>query len=176
MKGFLSGLFAYLTEIIMTVPFWCVRRIWLKIFMKKLSPGCFIARNVDIRKPSNISLGRNVVVNKRTLLDGRGAPLIIGDNTDIAQQTNIWTLSHDINHPEHAPFGKPVTIGDHCWIGARSTILPGVSVGEGAVVGTCAVVTRDVAPQAVVAGNPAHPIGTRNNTLQYSLNYSPWFQ
>lgn len=176
MKEFLGGLFAYLTEMVMHIPFWTIRRLWLKIFMKRLSPGCFIARNVDIRKPANISLGSNVVVNKHVLLDGRGGELIIGDNTDIAQETNIWTLSHDINNPQHAVFGRPVIIEEHCWIGARSSILPGVTVGKGAVVGTCSVVTRDVEPETVVAGNPAHRIGLRSNPLLYQLNFHPWFQ
>lgn len=109
------------------------------------------------------------------MLDGRGANLSIGDNTDIAQEVNIWTLTHDVNDSMHRVYGKPVTICDHCWIGARVTVLPGITIGRGAVIGTCSVVTKDVPPLAIVAGNPAKVIGKRENPLEFELNFHPWF-
>lgn len=175
MKSFISGAFALITELIMTIPFWIVRRLYISLFIKQIGKGCYIMRNVEIRKPKNITIGNNVVINKRSLLDGRGALLSIGDNTDIAQEVNIWTLTHDVNDSNHKVYGKPVVIGDHCWIGARATILPGISIGKGAVVGTCSVVTKDVPPYAIVAGNPAKIIGKRDNPLSFNLNFHPWF-
>lgn len=62
----------------------------------------------------------------------------------------------------------PVSIGNKCWIGFGASILKGVTLGEGAVVGACAVVTRDVAPFTVVAGNPAREIRTLNPTASTS--------
>ncbi len=70
---------------------------------------------------------------------------------------------------------RPVVIGDHVWIGARALICPGVTIGEGAVVGAGAVVTRDVAPYAIVAGNPARVIGQRTRDLHYRTRYFPLF-
>ena len=68
------------------------------------------------------------------------------------------------------------TIGDYAWIGARSTIMSGVTIGKGAVVGTCSVVTKDVPENAIVAGIPAKIIGYRNNPLVYELDYTVWFR
>ena len=175
MKDFFAGLFTLITEIVMSVPFWIVRRSYLRLFINGMGKGCYIMRNVDIRKPKNIKLGKNVVINKKSLLDGRGAPLFIGDNTDIAQEVNIWTLTHEVNDLKHSVYGKPVTICDHCWIGARATILPGITIGKGAVIGTCSVVTKDVPPMSIVAGNPAKVIGKRENPLEYDLDFHPWF-
>ncbi len=67
-----------------------------------------------------------------------------------------------------------MTIGDRVWIAYRAVILPGVTIGEGAVVAAGAVVSRDVAPYTIVAGNPAQPVGTRSRDLDYRLDYSPW--
>lgn len=64
MKDFLAGFFVLITEIVMSVPFWIVRRSFLRLFIKRLGKGCYIMRNVDIRKPKNIKLGKNVVINK----------------------------------------------------------------------------------------------------------------
>jgi len=62
---------------------------------------------------------------------------------------------HDLRDRTRQPEAQPVTIGDHVWIGTRALILPGVTIGAGAVVGAGSVVTKDVPPNGVVAGNPA---------------------
>ena len=67
-----------------------------------------------------------------------------------------------------------MTIGDRVWIAYRAVILPGVTIGEGAIVAAGAVVSRDVAPWTIVAGNPAREVGTRRRDLDYRLDYNPW--
>jgi len=62
---------------------------------------------------------------------------------------------HDLHDRSRQPEAQPVTIGDHAWIGTRAIILPGVTIGDGAVIGAGSVVTKDVPPNGVVAGNPA---------------------
>jgi acetyltransferase-like isoleucine patch superfamily enzyme len=93
---------------------------------------------------------------------------------DIAPFVQIWTQEHDPNSPTHAGRGGPVHIGDHCWIAAGVTILPGVDIGEGAVVSAGSVVTRDVEPWTMVGGVPAKLIGSRAQNTQYKLRYNPW--
>lgn len=78
------------------------------------------------------------------MLDGRKAKLIIGANVDIAQETNIWTLEHEVNDNMHKVNGADVIIDDHVWIASRVTILPGVHIGRGAVIAAGAVVSKDV--------------------------------
>jgi acetyltransferase-like isoleucine patch superfamily enzyme len=109
-------------------------------------------------------------------LDGRGGQLRIGNNVDIAQETNIWTLEHDVNNDYHASVGADVTIEDFVWIASRATILPGVTIHRGAVVDANSVVTKDVPAMSIVAGIPARQIGERKSQLKYTLYYAPWFQ
>jgi len=70
-----------------------------------------------------------------------------------------------------AYYGAPVEIGDYAWVCSRSIILPGVKVGEGAVVACGAVVTKDVEPYTVVGGIPAKKIADRNKNLEYVPYY-----
>ena len=117
-----------------------------------------------------------VILNREVMLDGRGGRLMIGDNVDIAQETNIWTLEHDVNDNQHSEIPGDVITEDHVWIASRVTVLPGVKIGRGAVVASGAVVTRNIPPLAIVGGIPAKIIGYRKNDLTYKLNYFPWFQ
>lgn len=121
-----------------------------------------------------ITIGDNTVINRFTYLDGR-VPLYIGNNVNISHYTLIQTLTHDAQNPDFICLEKPVAIMDHAWIGARAIIMPGVTVGEGAVVAAGSVVTRDVEPYAIVGGMPARPIGTRSGDLRYRSRYFPWF-
>ncbi len=141
-----------------------------------LEPTASILRGVELRVPKNIFIAANSVVNQRVLLDGRGGEIRIGENVDIAQETNIWTLEHDVHSDYHSSAGKSVIIEDYVWIASRVTILPGVTLGRGAVVASGAVVTKDVAPMDIVAGVPAQKIGIRRSKLKYTLNYRPKFR
>ena len=132
-------------------------------------------RGVEFKSPSNIKIGNNCVINPRTLLDGRGT-LVIGNNVDIARETNIWTMQHDVNDPNHSAVCAPVIIEDYVWIASRVTILPGVRIGRGAVIATGSVVTHDVPGMAIVAGVPAKTIGIRKNPLNYNLSFAPKYR
>jgi acetyltransferase-like isoleucine patch superfamily enzyme len=84
------------------------------------------------------------------------------------------TDSHDMNDPLFLEVLAPVTIVNYVWIGSRATILPGVTIGEGAVIAAGAVVTTNVEPYVVVGGVPARPIGTRSrNAKPLSRLYKP---
>ena len=108
---------------------------------------------------------------------GRSGGVIIGNNVDIAQETNIWTEQHDYNSPTYKSVCKEVVIEDYVWLASRVTVLPGVHIGRGAVVASGAVVTKDVPPLAIVAGVPAKIIGYRKEeALQYKLGDRAWFR
>lgn len=159
----------------MTIPSRHFRLFIVKLITEKLGKNVSILRKVEFMHPKNINIGNNTVINTRVLLDGRGGRLSIGDNVDIARDVNIWTLEHDINDSGHKTKGGDVVIEDYVWIASRVTILPGVTIGKGAIVACGAVVTKDVAPMSIVGGIPAKMIGERNNTLKYTLNHSPIF-
>ena len=83
----------------------------------------------------------------------------IGDDVLIGHQVVIATLNHDLDPAKRGNMTPaPVKIGNKVWIGAHATVLPGVTVGEGAVIAAGAVVTKDVPANTVVAGVPAKPI------------------
>ena len=87
-----------------------------------------------------------------------GADITIGEHVAFGQQVTILTETHEIGPPSSRSgplIAKPVTIGNGCWIGAHSTIFPGVTIGDGVIVAANAVVTKDVPPHTVVAGIPA---------------------
>jgi maltose O-acetyltransferase len=115
------------------------------------------------------------VINFGCLLDGRKFKIKIGSDVSIGPEASILTLGHDPQSPDFGDRGGNVVIGDRVWIGYRAIILPGVTIGDGAVVGAGAIVTKDVEPFCIVAGNPARKVGERNKDLPYQLNYNPIF-
>ena len=125
-------------------------------------------KNVNIEKgaqfSSNISLGDDSGIGVNALISSF---VTIGNDVMMGPDCCIFTANHKMErneipmrkqgHEEH----RPVVIGNDVWIGARVIILPGVHVGDGAVIGAGSVVTKDVAPYSVVAGNPAKLIRMR---------------
>jgi maltose O-acetyltransferase len=121
-----------------------------------------------------IQIGNNTVINRSCYLDGREG-LYIGNNVNISFQSCIITLQHDPQSINFKSTGAAVTIKDNVWLGARCIILPGVTVGEGAVVAAGAVVTKDVHPYTIVGGVPAKEIGNRTEGLTYLTDFNPLF-
>jgi acetyltransferase-like isoleucine patch superfamily enzyme len=161
---------------ITNIPFHFIRMLFFKPLLGKLGKNNTFLMGVQFRNPRNIFIGDNNIFNSRVLLDGRHAKLTIGNNVDIAQETNIWTLEHDVNSDYHADSGAPVVIEDHVWISSRSTILPGITIGKGAVVAAGAVVTKNVESKHIVGGVPAKTIGLRKSQLLYTNKHRPYFQ
>jgi maltose O-acetyltransferase len=92
-----------------------------------------------------------------------GAPITIGDHVAFGHQVVVLTSSHDVGpHDQRAAalYTKSVTIGNGAWLGARCTILPGITIGAGAIVAAGAVVNKDVPPNTMVAGIPARVVKT----------------
>jgi acetyltransferase-like isoleucine patch superfamily enzyme len=168
--------FYLLREWFMFIPIHFIRLFFIKRILNKTGNHSNFLMGLEIRKGQNITIGDNCVINKKVLLDGRGGKLIIGNNVDIAQETNIWTLEHDVHDDYHKDKGGDVIINDYVWIASRCTILPGVTIGRGAVIACNSVVTKDVPSMAIVGGVPAKIIGIRKSELKYELNYAPWFK
>lgn len=108
-------------------------------------------------------------IGPKVLLDAR-CGLTIRRNAVIAYDAIVWTLNHDYNDVHFCGKGAPVEIGAYAWICSRSIILPGIKIGEGAVVASGAIVTKDVAPWTVVAGIPAKVISHREQK-EYHYGY-----
>lgn len=176
-KACVSGLSAYVfNRFLMHIPSCYIRLLFFRLRVARLGSGVGVLMGVEVRNGGNIFLGDRVVINRGVLLDGRGGRLVIGNDVDIAQETNIWTLEHDVHSDTHATKGGEVIIGDHVWIASRVTILPGVRIGDGSVIACNSVVTKDVPAMAIAAGIPARVIGQRRSQLDYRLHYRPWFE
>ncbi|ENM3829329.1 sugar O-acetyltransferase [Vibrio cholerae] len=105
----------------------------------------------------NIHVGENFYANFGcVILDV--AEVRIGDNCFIAPQVGIYTATHPIDPVQRnsgLEFGKPIRIGNNCWIGGHATINPGVTLGDNVVVASGAVVTKSFGSNVVIGGNPA---------------------
>lgn len=96
-----------------------------------------------------------------TILDE--APVIIGDNAFIGPNVSIFTACHPLDPKERntaIQWAEAVSIGNNVWIGGNATILPGVTIGDNCIIGAGSVVTKNVAPNTVVGGNPAKVLKT----------------
>lgn len=144
------------------------------IFNMKITKQTVIYGGCEFRSPWNIRAG-NCVISSNCLLDGRNG-IYIGENVVFGGGVHIWTEEHNVNSQSFDIMEEnrqPVIIHEHAWICSDSTILPGVTIGEGAVVATRACVTKDCEAFTINAGIPAKKIGDRNNMLTYTLSGKP---
>ncbi len=120
-----------------------------------------------------MKIGDGVFIGENCLIDAIGG-FQLGNFCALASHTTILTLDHYYRDTESIPWGevrtiKPVVIEDYVWIGMNVSILPGVKIGEGAIVGLGAIVPKDVPPLAIVVGNPARIVGHRDEKEYYAL-------
>lgn len=134
----------------------------------RLGHRATIYGGAEIRRPERIEIGDGSIIGNGAILDGR-LGICIGRSVNISTGVWIWTVQHDYRDPYFGDVGGSVVVKDRAWISCRVIILPGVTIGEGAVVGAGSVVTKDVEDFAVVAGVPAKRVGDRPRELNYDL-------
>ena len=142
-----------------TPPFSKERDQLLKdLFTGGLGEGCNINTPLYMIIAENLHIGNRVSIGPYFKCMSAGH-ITIEDDAQIAMGVSVITNNHDF-YDRPVLTIKDVRIGKNAWIGANAILLPGVTVGENAIVGAGSVVTRDVAPNTIVAGNPARPIKT----------------
>lgn len=118
--------------------------------------------HVTILSPFYTDYGYNCRIGEETFLNHNaylmdGAPITIGKHCFIGPNCGMYTANHPLVAEERnqgLEQARPITIGDNVWIGADVTILPGVTIGEGSVIGAKSVVTKDIPPNVIALGNP----------------------
>lgn len=151
------------------LPVHAVREaFWRRLMRIDLDRGSSIHMGCRLTTIGGVTIGRGSTIDQGALLDGRGG-LTIGRGVVTGTEVCLLTADHDPQSPTFADRLAPIAIGDRAWLGTRAMVLPGVTVGEGAVVAAGAVVTRDVAPYTIVGGVPARVIGERSRELVYEL-------
>ena len=159
--------------IISGFPSHCLRRAYLQAYLGGIGEKSFVQMSCRFLHGRKVFLGKRNVINFGCLFDGRRFFIRTGNDVSIGPEAAILTLGHDPQSNVFADRGGDVTIEDRAWIGFRAIILPGVTIGEGAVIAAAAVVSQSVEPYAIVAGVPARKIGERNRRLNYRLDYKP---
>lgn len=138
------------------------RRFLLRLFGAKVG-NAYIRPSCKVWAPWNLKVGDGAALDEDVLCYCV-APITIGASAVVSREAFLCTASHDIHSPTHDLVTAPIEVGESAWVAARAFVGPGVSIGKGAVVAACSVVTKDVEPWTVVAGNPARFI--KNRTIE----------
>ncbi|WP_082570795.1 DapH/DapD/GlmU-related protein [Cellulomonas sp. Root485] len=134
----------------------------------EVHPTATLHRGVRVHGANGVVIGPRSIVGPECIVDGRGG-LILGSDVNVSGRAQLWSAQHDWRSPDFAFVTAPVHVHDHVWIGPNVVVLPGVTIGKGAVVAAGTVVTRDLEPMGLYAGVPARRIGERPSGLRYRL-------
>ncbi|QPN69537.1 DapH/DapD/GlmU-related protein [Synechococcus sp. CBW1108] len=133
------------------------RLLILRLFGAKVECTPFVHQRARIQVPWNLTLGSGASLGDRSNIYSLDQ-VIIGRRVVIGQESYLCTGTHDLSTVELPLVTAPIIVDYDTFIGARVFVMPGVKIGCRSVVGACSVVTRDVSPDTVVAGNPARPL------------------
>ncbi len=139
------------------------RRTLLRLFGASVAEHVHIYNTAIIYLPWNLTIGEYSAVGERAILYNLG-PLVIGKQVTISQGAHLCGGTHDFSRDDLPLIRAAICICDGAWIASEAFVGPGVKVGERAVVGARAVVTKNVDPGVVIVGNPGTVIGTRPTT------------
>jgi putative colanic acid biosynthesis acetyltransferase WcaF len=136
------------------------RRFLLRLFGAKIGAGVVIRPTATITYPWKVTIGDFSWIGDEVTLYSLGE-IIIGKNTVISQRSYICTGAHDYNKLAFDIYAKPIRIGDQAWVATDVFIAPGVSIGNGAVVGVRSTVLNDLPEGMICFGSPAKPVRAR---------------
>ena len=136
------------------------RRFLLRMFGARIGREVHIYNSAQIYFPWNLEVGDWSAIGEHAYIYNLG-PIRIGKQVTVSQRAHLCAGTHDYTDPTLPLQKPPIVVGDQAWICADAFVGPGVTVGEGALVGARAVAVKDVEPWQVVAGNPARPIKRR---------------
>lgn len=142
-----------------------MRALCMPRFLKSLGKNTTLQSGLRVINPEKISIGSNCNFGQGVFITGGGG-VHIGDWVGFGPDAKVWSVTHRFDDTEKPWLlqgweTKPVTIHDDVWIGAGAFVMPGVTIGRGAVISALTVVNKSVPEFAIVAGNPGRVIGWR---------------
>jgi len=141
-------------------PLHAWRAFLLRCFGAQLGPACHIYPAARIWAPWNLACMEGAAIADDAVIYNP-ARVLMGEYAIVSQEAYVCTATHDFDDPAFPMVVAPITLGARAWVCARACVLPGISIGDGAVLGLAAVATRDLEPWQVYAGNPARKLKTR---------------
>lgn len=141
-------------------PFHSYRAFLLRLFGAKVGKGVHVYPGVKIWAPWNLELDDQAGVGNGAILYSQGK-ILIGKKAIISQGAHLCTGTHDYTKRGHPLVTAPIVVSDNAWVAAEAFIHPGITIGEGAVIGARSVVTKNMPAWMVCAGHPCKPIKER---------------
>ena len=138
------------------------RRFWLRMFGAKIGKKVLIRPSVKITYPWKVSLGDYSWIGDDVVLYSLGE-IEIGSNTVISQKSYLCTGSHDYTKETFDIFAKKITVGNGCWLATDVFVAPGITIGDGVVVGARSSVFKELKPNWIYKGSPAKAHKARFN-------------
>ncbi len=132
----------------------------MRLFGARLGNGCHIYSAVRVWAPWKLTCGEHVGVADFAILYNQ-SDIFLGDRVVVSQGSHLCTGTHDYNTAGFPLFAKPIHVGSDAWIAAECFVMPGITIGEGAVIGARSVVTKDLPAWTVCAGHPCKPLHAR---------------
>lgn len=137
-------------------PFNRWRLFWLRAFGATLDGNPFVHQRARIQIPWNLTMHDRACIGDRANIYTLG-PVELGRESTVAQECYLCTGTHDFKETMFLMTAK-ITVGARAFLGARTFVMPGVSIGDDCVIGACSVVTKDTPPGMVCAGNPCRVV------------------
>ena len=145
-----------------------IRELMCELTGRELDPTFVLSPPFYTDCGKNLRIGRNVFINSGCCFQDQGG-IVIDDNALVGHNCMICTLNHNLEPEKRTNmFPSPVRIGKNVWIGANVTVLPGVEIGDNAVIGAGSVVTRDIPENALAYGVPARVVTRRKDEMNVS--------
>lgn len=165
---FLFSIFTYFSNILWLVadvsPQF-IRKMFLWVFVKRIGRECLVDYGCFFRYPWKVIIGNKVAINRGCefypSMQSSDGLITLEDHVVLGPRVVIFAAGHDYSQLDLPDISKPVVIRKFAWVGGNTTILPGVEIGEGAVIGAGSVVTKNIPAYSVAAGNPAKVLKNR---------------
>lgn len=150
------------------LPTYALRNAVLRAWGAQLGSSVAIAAGCTVLGIEALRIGDRSRVGRRCLLDARGG-LALGSDVEVSDDVQFITAHHEPNSDDFRAAIGSISVEDYAWIASRSTVLEGVIIGLGSVVGACSLVRTSTPARSVVVGIPARRVAERDSRLGYSL-------